>query len=125
MKNKREQAHVLVVDDEPSLRLVLSNEIEDFGHRVSQAGSGMEALKIFKSESIDICILDLKMPGMDGLEALQKMKAIQPLVEVIILTGHGSLDSAIEAMKAGAYDFLTKPCPLTELEMLIEKALEK
>lgn len=122
---KQEQAHVLVVDDESSLRMVLSNEIEDFGYRVSQAGSGSEALKIFKSESIDICILDLKMPGMDGLEALQKMKAIQPFVEVIILTGHGSLDAAIDAMKAGAYDFLTKPCPLTELEMLIAKALEK
>jgi DNA-binding NtrC family response regulator len=125
MKNRKAHTHVLVVDDEAGLRMVLSNEIEDFGYHVSQANSGIEAIEMFKKQSVDICVLDLKMPGMDGLEALVKLKAIQPLTEVIMITGHGTMEAAIEALKKGAYDFVTKPCPLDELELLIEKALEK
>jgi len=119
------KSHILIVDDEESLRRVLSLEIEDMGYRVSSAASGPEALPFLERQTIDLCLVDLRMPGMDGLELLGRIKDLQPLAEVLMLTGHGSIDSAIEAMRQGAYDFVTKPCPLDQLEQLIGKALEK
>ena len=120
-----ESAHVLIVDDEAKLRRVLAGEIEDFGYRVTQAGDGEEALEVLRREAVDLCLLDLRMPGMDGLEVLRRLKGMQPLTEVLMLTGHGSVEAAIDAMKIGAWDFVTKPCPLDVLEMSLAKALEK
>ena len=116
---------VLVVDDEENLRRVLGRELTAMGHRVQLAQSGEEALRLIEREEPGVVLLDLRLPGRDGLSVLSEMKSRWPLVEVIVLTGHGTVETAIAALKAGAYDYQQKPCHLDELEQLVGKALEK
>ena len=122
---ERPTGQVLLVDDEENLRRVLGREVAAMGHRVTQASSGEEALKLIEREEPGVVLLDLRLPGRDGLSILQEVKARWPLVEVIVLTGHGSVETALAALKAGAYDYQQKPCHLDELEQLIARALEK
>ena len=124
-KPERARGLVLVVDDEENLRRVLGREIGAMGHRVALAGSGEEGLRLIERDEPGVVLLDLKLPGRDGLAVLEEIKARWPLVEVIVLTGHGSVETAIAALKAGAYDYQQKPCHLDELEHLIGRALEK
>jgi DNA-binding NtrC family response regulator len=112
---------VLLVDDEVAFVETLVKRLEKRDIRVNFAHSGQEALEKLDASGptkIDVVILDVKMPGMDGLETLARIKEAHPLIEVIMLTGHATVESAIEGMKKGAYDYLMKPC---EVEILIEK----
>jgi len=123
MKNR--PVKLLIVDDEEAYRNLLSERFTMIGCAVTLAATGKEALQKMKSDQFDIGILDLRMPGMDGIELFKKSREFQPLTETIFLTGQATVDVAIEAMKLGAYDFLTKPCQLSELQAVVQKAYEK
>ncbi len=106
---------VLIVDDEKDFVEMLAMRLEGIGERVYSAFSGSECLTTLKERNIDVVILDIKMPGMDGVETLKEIKKLYPLVEVIMLTGHGSTETAVEGMKLGAFDYLLKPADFSEL----------
>lgn len=116
---------VLIVDDEIRLAEAFREQLTEEGMRVFIASQAKEALSIMKRESIDVAVLDIKLPDMDGVELLLKLKHMEPTTEIIILTGYASVATAIRSMKLGAYDYLTKPCKLTELSNVITKAHEK
>jgi len=122
MKNKRK---VLFVDDDKTFRKVMKRELSRMRYSVVCADSGESALDELKKQGFDVIILDIKMPGMGGLEALKKIKETASETEVIMLTGRATIESAVESMKMGAYDYITKPCRLTELDLLLQKAYEK
>ncbi|GBF11266.1 sigma-54-dependent transcriptional regulator [Tepidibacillus infernus] len=121
----KESVQMIVVDDEQDLLQLLVQRLKRKGYQVSGFASGHEALKQMEQTSYDIGIYDIKMPGMDGIELLRESKKRSPNMEVIMLTGHGTVETAIDAMKSGAYDYLTKPYNLAELDVIIQKALEK
>lgn len=110
--------NVLVVDDEDEFREVIIKRLVKRGLRVEGAEGGRKALEILEHNRTDVVLLDVKMPDMDGIETLRRIRSMQPLVEVVLLTGHASVDSGIEGMKLGAFDYLMKPI---ELEPLLEK----
>lgn len=110
--------NVMVVDDEDEFRDLTVKRLEKRGLKVVGAESGKTALEILEHSHTDVVLLDVKMPGMDGIETLRQIRIMKPLVEVVLLTGHASVDSGIEGMKLGAFDYLMKPI---ELEPLIEK----
>ncbi|MBW2589663.1 MAG: response regulator [Deltaproteobacteria bacterium] len=115
-------ANILLVDDEVPFVETMTKRLTKRDLDVSTAFNGQEALDILeKSRSIEVVILDVKMPGMDGLETLQKIRKKYPLVEVVMLTGHATVESAIEGMKYGAFDYLMKPC---DMDVLISKVGE-
>jgi len=115
-------AKVLLVDDEAPFVEALAKRLTKRELTVVTAFSGAEALeKLQKEASIDVVVLDVKMPGMDGIETLQRIKTAYPLVEVVMLTGHATVESAIEGMKMGALDYLMKPC---DMDILIAKVTE-
>lgn len=116
---------VLLVDDEVDFLDTLSERMRTRGMEVSTSSSGAEALKKVEQESYDVIILDLMMPGVDGLEALKILKEKKPELQVILLTGHASVEKGIEAMKLGAMDFLEKPADLSQLTEKIKKAQAK
>jgi DNA-binding NtrC family response regulator len=117
--------HLLIVDDDEQLRQTLARRFERQGMSVVTVGSGEEALACLDKSRVDVALLDLNLPGMNGVELLQRLKEKQPETEALLLTGHGSIETAIQAMKRGAYDYLAKPFHLPELEVHIEKAYEK
>ncbi len=110
MSSEVKNPKLLLVDDEERFRTTLAKRLKEKGLEVAAVGSGQEALEEINKESFDVIILDIKMPGMDGIETLGEIKRKNPLVEVILLTGHGTIDTAIEGMRLGAYDYLMKPC---------------
>jgi DNA-binding NtrC family response regulator len=115
-------AKVLLVDDEEPFVETLAKRLTKRELNILTAFSGPEALeKLEKDSRVDVVVLDVKMPGMDGIEALKQIKANYPLVEVIMLTGHATVESAIEGMKLGALDYLMKPC---DMEILMNKVRE-
>jgi len=117
---------VLIVDDEQSQRDMLAGFLAKKGYKVKTAGLGEEALALFENESFEIALLDQKMPGMDGIELLVKLKEIDPELQVILITAHGTIETAVAAMRAGAYHYITKPIVnLDELLELISRAGEK
>ncbi len=118
-------ASILLVDDDDAFRRVMCGELRRLGHDVETASSGEDALRRIERQEPEIVLLDLKMPGMDGLAALKAIRARRPSIEVIVLTGHGSIDSAIESIREGAFDYVTKPCPLDEIQIRIERAIER
>lgn len=115
---KRMKIRVLLVDDEREFADVLAERLETRDFEVTKAFSGDEALEILKDRDVDVVVLDVLMPGKDGITTLQEIKRMRPLVEVIMLTGHGTVETAVEGMKLGAFDFLLKP---TETRDLVEK----
>lgn len=115
--------HVLIADDEKNIRSGLGRAMEMDGYRVSLAGDGQEALDIVQSDEIDLVIADLRMPRLTGEELLRRIVEHHPTVPVIILTGHGTIETAVQAMRDGAYDFLTKPVSLDRLSLLARRAL--
>lgn len=116
---------ILVVDDEEAFRSALSERLRVRGLDTTAVGTGREAIEKIKKTRYDVILLDIKMPGMNGIEALAEIKKINPFLEVIILTGHASVDAAVEITKLEGYDYLLKPCPLDELLEKIEKAHER
>jgi len=117
---------VLVVDDEKDFLETLVNRLQRRDMDVTGAVSGEEALEFMKRKLFDVIILDVKMPGgMDGIEALGRMKVIQPLAEVILLTGHATVETSIQGMKLGAFDFLIKPVHMDDLLVKMAQAFEK
>jgi len=116
-------AKILLVDDEEVFARNMARLLSNRGYQVEAVNSGDEAVRALEGGVFDVLVLDLKMPGMDGLTTLQEIKKLGLFIETLILTGHGSIDSALEAMKLGAYDYLTKPCEIGELVKKIKKAL--
>ncbi|MBW2607574.1 MAG: response regulator [Deltaproteobacteria bacterium] len=118
--------NVLIVDDEEDFLETIIKRLNKRQVDASGARSGEEALELLKEKIFDVVILDIKMPGgMDGIEALREIKEIQPLTEVILLTGHASVETSIEGMKLGAFDYLLKPIKLDDLLKKIAQAIEK
>jgi DNA-binding NtrC family response regulator len=117
--------NVLLVDDEPDFLYPLVKRLAKRNLVIESAGSGQEALDIIQQKQIDVVVLDVKMPGMDGLQALRKIKAYNGLIEVIMLSGHASLDAAIEGMENGAFDYLMKPVDFDELFFKLQDAYKK
>ena len=116
---------ILLIDDEEVNVRVLAMSLQSDGHEIVSAFSGQEGLVIFDRERPDLVITDIKMPGMDGIEVLRRIKSIESEVEVIIITGHGDIDNAIEALKLGASDFISKPIRDEVLTVAIQRAEEK
>ncbi|MDC7240083.1 MAG: response regulator, partial [Spirochaetales bacterium] len=114
---------ILVVDDEKNIREGLAKALKLDGYEVSVAEDGGEAMKEMVRTDIDLVITDLRMPRVSGEELLKKVNAAYPTVPVIILTGHGTVENAVNAMRDGAYDFLTKPLNLDRLSLLVKRAL--
>jgi len=116
---------ILLVDDEPDIRDVLSLSLSDMGYHVYEAENGDEALCIFKDVQPAMVMTDIKMPGMDGIELLQKVRRENPETEVIMITGHGDMDLAIRSLKNEATDFITKPINVDALEIAVKRAKDK
>jgi CheY-like chemotaxis protein len=117
-----EKIKVLMVDDEAQFRATTSKILSRRGYETTMAGSGEEAIEILRKTRHDVVILDIKMPGMDGLEALAEIKTIDPDAQVIMLTGHGTVDSARKSLKRDAFDYLNKPCDIDILDSKIKEA---
>ena len=117
--------NVLLVDDEIVFTNNMSKLLTSRGYRVTAVNSGDSAIQALEKEDFDVVVLDLKMPGMDGITTLKEIKKLGLFTETLILTGHGSIDSAMEATQLGAYDYLPKPCEIGELVAKIEGAWEK
>lgn len=116
---------ILILDDEEALRAIIAQRLKRKGYEILEAGTLGEGLSLLQENLIDAVLLDIKLPDGDGLTLLPNIKQLQPELQVVMLTGNGTIESAIEAMKLGAYDYLTKPCNLSELEITLHKALEK
>jgi DNA-binding NtrC family response regulator len=116
---------LLIVDDDAEYRATVARRFSRRGYRVQEAPDGETALELAARRQYQVAVVDLVMPGLSGLELLQKLKAGSPDCEVVLLTGQGTIETAVEAMKRGAHDFLTKPFPLAELEVIVQKAYEQ
>ena len=116
---------ILLVDDEVVFTNNMSKLLSNRGYRVIAVNSGGAAIRAMQEDDFDVVVLDLKMPGMDGITTLKEIKKLGLFTETLILTGHGSIDTALEAIKLGAYDYLTKPCEIGDLVAKIEGAWEK
>lgn len=118
-------ARILIADDEQSIRRTLREILEFEKYKVDEAADGLECLAKVKQESYDVIILDIKMPKMDGLEALEKIQELVPDTPVVMISGHASIDTAVEAVKKGAFDFIAKPPDLNRLLITIRNAMDK
>ncbi|MBW1896067.1 MAG: response regulator [Deltaproteobacteria bacterium] len=116
---------ILIVDDEKEFVETLAQRLTIRDYDVTTAFSGEEAVETVKGYNFDVVILDVLMPGMDGIEALRAIKEMKPLIEVIMLTGNATVESAVEGMKLGAHDYLMKPCETEELIEKVNKAYER
>ena len=116
---------VLFVDDEAPIRQVMQKELARMGHDATICEDGQVALKTLEEHSFDVAIIDLRMPGLTGWDVIDHLQKVAPETEIIISTGHGSLDDAIQALRRGAYDFLTKPTKLVEVQNVLQKIAEK
>lgn len=116
---------VLLVDDEEEFVETLAQRLEVRDLDVTTALSGAEALECLENAEIDVVVLDLQMPGIDGIQVLRKIKELKPLIEVIMLTGHATVETAIDGMKLGAFDFLIKPAETAELLEKITRAFSR
>ena len=116
---------VMLVDDEVGFRETVSKRLKKRKVDLVAVGSGEEALEHLRVERVDIVVLDMKMPGMDGIQTLRAIKTVDPLIEVVILTGHASLEAAKDGMSLGAFDYLMKPVDLDELLYRIQDAYKR
>ncbi len=120
-----ERFKVLVVDDEEDFLETLVKRLKSRDLEVMGAESGRKALELIENQDFDVVVLDVKMPGMDGIETLQELKKKKPLIEVIMLTGHASVESGIQGMQLGAFDYVMKPVPLDDLLEKMRQAYER
>lgn len=115
---------ILLVDDDDAFRIVLAAELGSRGYRVTPAPGGREAIRLAQADPPQIVLLDMRLPDLDGLSVLEELRRLCPDSSVIMLTGHGSIDTAIRAVRLGAFDYVSKPCPTDDLEMRIDRAIE-
>jgi two-component system OmpR family response regulator len=120
-----ETGNILLVDDEEDFRTTLVKRLQKRHLNVFGAESGYKALDLMNKLVFDVVVLDVKMPGMDGIETLKEIKKKNPLMEVILLTGHASIESGIEGMKLGAFDYVMKPVNIDDLLEMIRKAYDR
>lgn len=125
MNPNKEPLRILLVDDYIPSRNVLEDFLEGDDYSIVTAENGLEAIHAVKEDRFDLVITDLKMPGADGIEVLRGAREVNPDVQVIIITGYASLETAIEAIKEGAYDYITRPFKLDEMRVVVENACEK
>jgi DNA-binding NtrC family response regulator len=116
---------VLFVDDERSLQEFMRSELPRLGHEVTVCPDGRAGIKALEKCTFDVAILDLRMPGLTGIEVLEQLKQLAPDTEAVVMTGHASMETAIDAMRLGAFDYITKPCKLAEIEAVLRKVAEK
>ncbi len=116
---------LLLADDEDDFRTTLANRLRKRHLEVWDVENGTKAVETAQERPLDIAVIDVKMPGIDGLETLRQIKQITPLIEVIMLTGHASVESGLEGMRLGAFDYLMKPCDINELVLKIEDAFQR
>ena len=121
----KKEARILVVDDEKQVADVLVDYLSNLGYQTVAAYSGYDALSKFKDGDFQLIITDLKMPEMDGMGLLEVVKGWDKRAMVIVITGYGTIESAVEAITKGAYDFIPKPFKMEELEIIIERALDR
>lgn len=121
----KKDVRVLVVDDEGIMRNLLADVLQDEGYDVTTATTGEEAIKYAREKSFQIVITDLKMPGMNGIEVLKRFKEIDNNISIIVITAYASVESAVEAMKEGAYDYISKPFNIDEIKLIVNRALER
>ena len=117
-------SRLLIIDDEKGIRLSLRGILEDEGHSVFEAGSAEEGLEFLERESVDLVFLDIWLPGMDGLECLERLHARHPDLPVLMISGHGTIETAVTAIKKGAHDFIEKPLSLEKVLLAVERAVE-
>lgn len=125
MSDTKLSAKVLIVEDESNLRLVLGKELERLGFDVQSSSDGEAALKVLEEAGVDVLLSDINMPGMSGIELLRRVRERPNPPEVILLTGYATVETAVEAMKLGAFDYLSKPYLIGELDALVRSAIEK
>jgi len=116
---------VLIIDDEKNIRLTLSQVIESTGAKTETAVNGEEGLEKMANEKFDIILLDIKMPGIDGMEVLRRIREMKSEARVVMITAHGTIDNAVEAMKLGAIDFIQKPFSPNEIRDIVEKISQR
>src|SRR3954453_9791175 len=122
--SREAMANVLIVDDERPIRRILAVLLQERHHRVTEAGSGEEALAALPEARPDLVLLDLKLAGIDGLKTLKRLRPLDPRLHVVLMTAHGTISSAVEAMRRGPFDYVTKPFDNDELLMVVDRALE-
>jgi two-component system nitrogen regulation response regulator NtrX len=118
-------SNILIIDDEKAIRKTLTEILSYEGYKIEEAGDGEEGLKKFREKSFDVVLCDIKMPKMDGLEFLDKAREGNPDIPVIMISGHGTIETAVEAVKKGAYDYISKPPDLNRLLITIRNAMDK
>src|SRR6202789_2374456 len=118
-------AHILIADDEKSIRKTLREILEYESYKVDEAEDGAKAFEMLKDGAYDCALLDIKMPKLDGMEVLEKLQGTDADTPVIMISGHGTVENAVEAVKRGAYDFISKPPDLNRLLITVRNALEK
>ena len=118
-------SRILVIDDERSIRNTLKDILEFEKYQVEVAEDGFKALELIRSADFDVILCDIKMPGMDGIEVLQKIEEIKPDIPVVMISGHGNIDTAVESIKKGAFDFIEKPLDLNRLLITLRNAMDK
>ena len=118
-------ANILIIDDERAIRKTLSEILAFEGHKIEEAADGEEGFRKFSEKEFDVVLCDIKMPKMDGIEFLEKAKSINPDIPIIIISGHGNIDTAVDAVKKGAYDYISKPPDLNRLLITLRNASEK
>lgn len=120
-----EAAHVLVVDDEGAIRYSVSKTLQRVGYRVSEAASGEEAIDLVNANEFDVILTDIRMPGIDGVELLRRIKDVAPDASVILMTGYASLGTAIEALRLGAHDYLIKPSSSQDIKHSVSEGIKR
>src|SRR5581483_7861430 len=123
-KTEISKGKILIVDDEEVVRESLHQWFDSEGYLTRAAASGKDALTLVAEQQFDLALLDIKMPGMDGIELQQRLAEADPDLSIVIMTGYGTVETAVQALKRGAYDYVTKPIDPDELSRLIAKAIE-
>src|ERR1044072_729733 len=118
-------AHILIIDDEKSIRKTLTEILTYEGYKISEAADGAEGFKMFQEKQYDAVLCDIKMPKMDGLEFLEKAKETNPDIPIVMVSGHGNIDTAVDAVKKGAFDYISKPPDLNRLLITLRNAMDK
>src|SRR3954469_6192822 len=124
-KTRQGGLRILFADDESHLRDLMQMELPRMGHEVTVCPDGAAALKALEKGSYDAALLDMRMPGLTGIEVLTKIRQVSPDTQVVILTGQATVDTAVQALRLGAFDYLTKPCKWAELEVLLARIVER